>query len=111
MICNPLCNFFPLLRRFLPKLWKILDEIEEKRELIMDKIFDEKYKEIKLKKKKDWELHLLEAKMEFIWDENKFVELRKKFPNSEIKTQNYKWKTQKYEVIEKTKLDNSNNKI
>lgn len=81
------------------------------KEVILNKIFDKEVKNILIKKKKNWELHSLEAKMYFIWDENRFVELRKKFPNSEINTKNYKWKTQKYEVIEKTKLDNLKNKI
>jgi len=81
------------------------------KETILDKIFDKEVKNILIKKKKNWELHLLEAKMDFIWDENKFVDLKQKFPNSEIKTQNYKWQTHKYEVIEKTKLDNSDNNI
>ncbi len=96
--------------KILPKLKNILDEIEEKRELIMDKVFDEKYKEIKLKKK-NWTPHLLEWKLEFIWDENKFVEIRKKYPNSKITWNNYKWKTTKYEVIENIKLDKLDNKI
>jgi len=81
------------------------------KETILDKIFDTDIKEISIKKKLNWELHLLEAKKEFIWDENKFVELRKKFPHSEINTKNYAWKTQKYEVIEKIKLENWDNQI
>jgi len=96
--------------RILPKLSKILDELEEKRELIMDKIFDEKYKELKIKKK-NWELHLLEWKLEFMWYENKYKELKNKYPNSKITWDNYKWKTTKYEVIEKIKFDNSDNKV
>lgn len=92
--------------KVLPKLWDILEEIENTRAIILDKLFDEAYKEIRIRKK-NWEPHLLEGSLEFEWDENKFVELRKKYPNSEINTKNYKWKTQKYEIREKLWLDNS----
>ena len=92
--------------KILPKLWDILEEIENTRALILDKLFDEAYKEIRIRKK-NWEPHLLEGSLEFEWDENKFVELRKKYPNSEINTKNYKGKTQKYEIREKLWLDNS----
>lgn len=92
--------------KILPKLWDVLEEIENTRWLILDKLFDEAYKEIKIRKK-NWEPHLLEGSLEFEWDENKFVELRKKYPNSEINTKNYKGKTQKYEIREKLRLDNS----
>lgn len=92
--------------KILPKLWDVLEEIENTRSLILDKLFDEAYKEIRIRKK-NWELHLLEGSLEFEWDENKFVELRKKYPNSEINTKNYKGKTQKYEIREKLRLDNS----
>lgn len=92
--------------KVLEKLWNILEEIENTRSLILDKLFDEAYKEIRIRKK-NWEPHLLEGSLEFEWDENKFVELRKKYPNSEINTKNYKGKTQKYEIREKLRLDNS----
>lgn len=92
--------------KILQKLWDILEEIENTRSLILDKLFDEAYKEIRIRKK-NWEPHLLEGSLEFEWDENKFVELRKKYPNSEINTKNYKGKTQKYEIREKLWLDNS----
>lgn len=92
--------------KVLPKLWEVLEEIENTRSLILDKLFDEAYKEIRIRKK-NWEPHLLEGSLEFEWDENKFVELRKKYPNSEINTKNYKGKTQKYEIREKFRLDNS----
>ena len=92
--------------KILPKLWEVLEEIENTRSLILDKLFDEAYKEIRIRKK-NWEPHLLEWNLEFEWDENKFVELRKKYPNSEINTKNYKGKTQKYEIREKLRLDNS----
>jgi len=92
--------------KILPKLWEVLEEIENTRALILDKLFDEAYKEIRIRKK-NWEPHLLEWNLEFEWDENKFVELRKKYPNSEINTKNYKGKTQKYEIREKLRLDNS----
>jgi len=92
--------------KILPKLWEVLEEIENTRAIILDKLFDEAYKEIRIRKK-NWEPHLLEGSLEFEWDENKFVELRKKYPNSEINTKNYKGKTQKYEIREKFRLDNS----
>lgn len=92
--------------KILPKLWDILEEIENTRAIILDKLFDEAYKEIRIRKK-NWEPHLIEGSLEFEWDENKFVELRRKYPNSEINTKNYKWKTQKYEIREKLRLDNS----
>lgn len=92
--------------KILPKLWDVLEEIESTRAVILDKLFDEAYKEIRIRKK-NWEPHLLEGSLEFEWDENKFVELRKKYPNSEINTKNYKGKTQKYEIREKLMLDNS----
>lgn len=92
--------------KILPKLWEVLEEIENTRAIILDKLFDEAYKEIRIRKK-NWKPHLLEGSLEFKWDENKFVELRKKYPNSEINTKNYKWKTQKYEIREKLRLDNS----
>ena len=72
----------------------------------VSRLFDEAYKEIRIRKK-NWEPHLLEWSLEFEWNENKFVELRKKYPNSEINTKNYKGKTQKYEIREKLRLDNS----
>jgi hypothetical protein len=92
--------------KILPKLWDVLEELENTRSMILDKLFDEAYKEIRIRKK-NWEPHLLEWNLEFEWDENKFVELRKKYPNSEINTKNYKGKTQKYEIREKLRLDNS----
>jgi len=92
--------------KVLPKLWDILEEIENTRSIILYKVFDEAYKEIRIRKK-NWEPHLLEWNLEFEWDESKFVELRKKYPNSEINTKNYKGKTQKYEIREKVRLDNS----
>ena len=92
--------------KILPKLWNILEEIENTRAIILDKLFNEAYKEIRIRKK-NWEPHLLEGSLEFEWYENKFVELRKKYPNSEINTKNYKGKTQKYEIREKLRLDNS----
>ncbi len=91
--------------RILPKLWQILDEIEEKRDIIMDKIFDEKYKQLTIKKK-NWEVHLLEWDLEFLWDDTKFVDLKNKYPHCEIKADNYNWKINKYKVKEKIKFDN-----
>lgn len=79
------------------------------KETILDKVFDTEVKNILIKKKKNWDLNLIEAKREFIWDEAKFVELRKKYPNSDINTKNYKWKTQKYEITEKIKFENDDN--
>ncbi|NVP18017.1 hypothetical protein HUU51_04840 [Candidatus Gracilibacteria bacterium] len=97
----------PLFKiKVLPKLGEVLEEIENTRSLILDKLFDEAYKEIRIRKK-NGEPHLLEGSLEFEGDENKFVELRKKYPNSEINTKNYKGKTQKYEIREKLWLDNS----
>lgn len=71
--------------------------------LILDKIFDEEYKQLKIIKK--WgALHMLEWEMEIMWDAMKFTELRKKYPHSEITATNYDGKTQKITVKEKIKL-------
>lgn len=75
--------------------------------LIWERLLNEAYKKLEIKKK-NWELHLLEWSLEIIWDENKFVDLRNKYPNSDINTKNYKWKTQKYEIKEKIKFNNEN---
>lgn len=85
---------------------KILDLIKwwiELKELILDKIFDEEYKQITIKKK-NWELHLLEWDLEIIWDDTKFVELKKQYPFSKIETEIHNWKTSKFIIKEKIKL-------
>ncbi len=89
--------------KILSKLKDILDEIEEKRNLILDKIFDDKYNEIKIKKK-NWELHLLEWEINIYWDDTKFVELKKQYPFSKIETEVHNKNTNKFKVIEKIKL-------
>ena len=88
-----------------PKLENLIKWWFKLKELILEKIFDEEYKQITIKKKKSWELHLLEWNLEFIWDDNKQVELKKRYPHSDITSKNYEWITNKYEVIEKTRLD------
>jgi len=93
--------------RILPPLKDILDKIESQRELLMDKIFDEKYKEIKIKKKNN-EPHILESIIEFPGDGIRDIDLRKQYPHSEIVSKNYNGKSQKYIVKEKTKLKNQN---
>ncbi len=87
------------------KLIDLIQSWTNLKEVILDKIFDEEYKQITVKKK-NWQPHLLEWKLEVLWDENKFIELKKKFPTSDINTKNYKWKTQKYQITEKLYLDN-----
>ncbi len=89
--------------KILPELKIILDDIEEKRELIMDKVFDEKYKEIKLKKK-NWIPYLLESNIDILWNDSKFVELKNKYPFSEIKVDVHNKKINKYQIKEKIKL-------
>ena len=69
----------------LPKLKNILDEIEEKRTLILDKIFDEKYNEIKIKKQ-NWEVNFIEWEINIYWDDTKFIELKKQYPFTKIET-------------------------
>jgi len=86
------------------KEWKVINR--DQFENIRDMISNTDYKQITVKKK-NWRPHLLEWSLEVLWDETKFVELRKKYPNSNINTQNYKWQTQKYEVTEKLKFENS----
>lgn len=91
----------------LPKLKNILDEIEEKRTLILDKIFDEKYNEIKIKKQ-NWEVSFIEWEINIYWDDTKFIELKKQYPFSKIESENHNWKTTKFKVIEKIKLKKDN---
>ena len=82
------------------KLFKWLFKMKN---LLLDKIFDEEYKKISITKK--WgELHMLEWEKEYDSDGVRFVELQKKYPNSEIKAKNYKGKVTKYEVKEKIRL-------
>ena len=89
--------------RILPDFKKILDEIEEKRSLILDKVFDEKYNEIKIKKQK-WEISFIEWQINIYWDDTKFVDLKKQYPFSKIETDIHKWKINKYSIKEKIKL-------
>lgn len=89
--------------KILPEFKKILDEIEEKRNLILDKIFDEKYKQITIKKK-NWEINLLEWDLEIIWDDTKFIELKKQYPFSKIETEVHNGNTNKFKIKEKIKL-------
>jgi hypothetical protein len=86
------------------KEWKVINSSQF--ENIKDMISNTEYKQITVKKK-NWKPHSLEWSLEVLWDETKFVELRKKYPNSDINTKNYKWKTQKYEITEKLKFENS----
>lgn len=81
------------------------------KEKILERIFDKDVKSILIKKKNNWELHWLEAKRSFVGDNNKLIELVKQYPNSDINTKNYKWKTQKYEITEKIKFDNEKKAI
>ncbi len=88
-----------------PKLENIIIWWVKLKGLILDKIFSDEYKQITIKKKKNWELSLLEWKLEFIWDDKKQVELKKKYPHSNVTSINYGWKTTKYKITDKIKLD------
>lgn len=93
--------------RIQPKLKEILEEIEEKRTLILDKIFDEKYNEIKIKKQ-NGEISFIEWEINIYWDDTKFIELKKQYPFSKIETEIHKWKTSKFKIKEKIKLKKEN---
>lgn len=87
----------------LPNLKEILDEVEEQRSILLDRIFDEKYNEITIKKKQ-WKLNFIESSIDIEWDDNKFVELKKQYPFSKIEAQVHKGNINKYKVTEKVKL-------
>ena len=82
---------------------KILDTSLVQNELLMESIFNEKYKKITVLKK-NGKPYLLERNIEK-GEHSTFIELQKKYPHSEIKVKNYNGKTTKYEVKEKIKLD------
>lgn len=96
--------------RILPRLREVLDEVEHQREILLDRVFDEKYTEIKIKKKK-WGSLFVESQTEYSSEEIKFVELQKKYPHSDISAKNYNGKVQKYIVKEKKKLNSKSDDI
>lgn len=96
--------------KILPDFKKILDEIEEKRTLILDKIFDEKYNEIKIKKQ-NWEVNFLEWEINIYWDDTKFIELKKQYKFAKIETEIHNHNINKFTITEKIKLKKDNKKV
>lgn len=91
------------------KFKEVLKGFWEIRDIILDKIFDEEYKKISLTRKW-WAFYMLEGELEIETEGTKFVDLQKKYPYSEISTDNHWGKAKKYIVKEKIKLDNESNK-
>lgn len=83
---------------------KVLEWYGEIRDIILDKLFDERYKQISITRKW-WTFHMLEGEIEIIWDDIKFTTLKNKYPHSNITATNYNGKTTVYKIKEKTKLD------
>lgn len=73
-------------------------------ELLIETTFSDIYTKFSVIKK-NGDIKLLERDVEFSWDSVKFVDLQKQYPHSEIKAKNYEWKTSKYEIKEKIKLN------
>ncbi len=89
-----------------PKIISLIEWWIKLKEVILDKVFDDEYKEITIQKK-NWKPYLLEWNLEFIGDENKFIELKKKFPYSKIEVDVHDEKINKYKLKEKIKLENN----
>ena len=87
------------------KLKEIIENISEIKISILNKVFDQEYKQITIKKK-NWKLNMLEWDLEFDWTDIKFIDLKNKYPHSKIEADNYNWNISKYKVKEKIKLDN-----
>ena len=62
-------------------------------------------RKISLIKDNDWLFKMIEREHHLDSNENRYVDITKKFPHSEIKSSIYKWKTIKHKVTEKIKFD------
>lgn len=83
---------------------EILDAQKKQKDFLMTSIFEEKCKEITIRKK-NGRPHMMERKIEVSVDETRFVELQKKYPHAEITATTYDGRTTKYEIKEKIRLD------
>lgn len=77
--------------------------IEDNIKTILEKYYDNEYNQLTIKKKK-WEAYMLEWSLEFFWDDEKFVTLKRKYPHSKIEANIYDWNINKYNLTEKIKL-------
>lgn len=77
--------------------------IEDNIKNILEKYYDDEYNQLTIKKKK-WEAYMLEWSLEFFWDDEKFVTLKRKYPHSKVEANIYDWNINKYNLTEKIKL-------
>lgn len=77
--------------------------IEDNIKTILEKYYDDEYNQLTIKKKK-WEAYMLEWSLEFFWDDEKFVTLKRKYPHSKVEANIYDWNINKYNLTEKIKL-------
>lgn len=91
-----------------PKIIDLINWWINLKELILDKIFNEEYKQITIKKKK-WAPYMLESDLSILWDDKRFVELKKLYPYSEIKVDIHNEKINNYKIKERIKLNKIDN--
>ena len=77
--------------------------IEDNIKTILEKYYDNEYNQLTIKKKK-WEAYMLEWSLEFFWDDEKFVTLKRKYLHSKVEANIYDWNINKYNLTEKIKL-------
>lgn len=75
-------------------------------ETLNNLFYDETCKEISLKKGGDWKINMIEWVRNIDKDSSRYVDIKNKYPFSNIEGIVYKWKTLKYKVTEKIKLEN-----
>ncbi len=92
----------------LPPLLEILKKHQKLETILLETIFDKKYKELRLYQKK--ESLLIEGTQDFEAHKTKFVDLQKQYPYGIVSAINHWGKVKKYIVKEKIKLDNESSK-
>lgn len=81
------------------------EELKELYSTLYSMIQDKQYKEITLKKDRDWVGDTIEARKHIERNGNKFIDLQKQHPYADIQAKVHKWNIQKYSVLEKIRLD------
>lgn len=82
----------------------LLKEIFEVRDIIIDKMFNEDYTQLQIRRK-DKKIHILEWRKELAGGSKRMTELMREYPNADITFKNYNGKTNKIIVLERTKMN------
>ncbi len=106
--------FAPLVDKYNPELIKkYLEKYSlEKRKItkndipkeVLELIWNTDYIKVTLLKDNDWKIGFIEWDLNILWNDKKFVELKKKYPFSKIETEIHNWNINKYKIKEKIKL-------